>query len=68
MMPRSVTGELAPTLVSVTVPAGATVGEAEIEKLGAGFGEHDVAGFQIAMDDAAAVSFVERVGDFRANF
>jgi hypothetical protein len=41
--------------------------EAEVEELGAGFGEHNVAGFQIAVDDAAAVSFVERVGDFGAN-
>jgi hypothetical protein len=44
------------------------LGEAEIEELGAGFGEHDVAGFQIAVDHPAAVSFVERVGDFRSNF
>ena len=32
------------------------------------FGEHDVAGLQVAVNDAAAVSFVERVGDFGANF
>ena len=44
------------------------LGEAEVEELGAGFGEHDVAGLQIAMDDAAAVSSLERVGDFGANF
>jgi len=42
--------------------------EAEVQELGAGFGEHDVAGLQIAVHDAAAVSFVERVGDFGANF
>ena len=45
--------------------------QAEVEELHlrcivanrAGFGQHDVAGFQIAMDDALAMRLVERVGD-----
>jgi len=43
------------------------LGKAKVEKLGAGLGEHDVAGFEIAMNDAGAVGLVESVGDFRAD-
>src|SRR5579864_3059350 len=43
-------------------------GEAEIEKLGASFGEHNVARFEITMDHAAAVRLVESIGDLRADF
>ena len=37
--------------------------EAEVEQLRAGLRQHDVAGLQIAMDDAVPVRLVERVGD-----
>src|SRR5208283_3654670 len=40
------------------------LGEAKIHQLGSALGQHDVAGLEIAMNDAAAVSFVERVGNF----
>ena len=40
--------------------------EAEVQELGAGFREHHVAGFQVAMNDAAAVGFVERVRNLEA--
>jgi hypothetical protein len=43
-------------------------GEAEVEKLGGGLGEHDVAGFEVAMHDAGAVGFIEGVSDFGADF
>src|SRR4030081_949756 len=41
-------------------------GPTEVHQPCAGFGEHDVARFQIAMDDALAVSFVESIGDLHA--
>ena len=41
--------------------------EAEVHELGAGLGEHDVAGLEVAVDDAGAVRAVERVGDLRAD-
>ena len=44
------------------------LGEAEVQQLGAGFGEHNVPGLQVSVDYARAVSLVERVGDFGANF
>jgi len=37
--------------------------ETEVQELRAGLGEHDIAGFQIAMDHAVAVGGVESVGD-----
>ena len=37
--------------------------EAEVEQLGAGSRQHDVAGLEIAMDDAGTMCLVERVGD-----
>ena len=37
--------------------------EAEVEQLGATLGQHDVAGFQIAMRDALAVRLLQGVGD-----
>ena len=37
--------------------------QAEVEQLRARLRQHDVAGLQIAVDDAAAVRLVERVGD-----
>ena len=40
--------------------------QSKIQKLHAGLGQHDVAGFQIAMHHAAAVRFVECVGDLHA--
>lgn len=46
----------------------AGLGEAEVEKFCAGLGEHDVGRFDIAMNDAAAVGFVEGVGEFGADF
>ena len=44
-----------------------TFGEAKIEKLGAAFGEHDVAGFEVTMHDTVAVRSLEAVSDFGAN-
>src|SRR5207247_10385013 len=38
-------------------------GAAEMEQLGSGWGEHDVAGLEIAVDHAVAVGLVERVRD-----
>jgi hypothetical protein len=66
----SVTGELLATSVSVTAVDGSDggFGEAEVEKLGGGLGEHDVAGFEVAMHDAGAVGFIEGVSDFGADF
>ena len=40
--------------------------QAKVEQLCARLCEHDVAGFQIAMNDAGAVGFVKCVGDFHA--
>ena len=45
---------------------GRDFGQAEIENLGvAAFGDEDVGGFDVAMDDAFCVGGVECVGDFR---
>ena len=44
------------------------LGEAEIEELRAGFGEHDIGRFKITVDYAAVVRFVESIGDFGADF
>jgi hypothetical protein len=41
-------------------------GQAEIQQLGAGFCEHDVAGLEIAVGDAIAVRFIESAGNLRA--
>ena len=48
-------------------PSGGGFGEAEIHQLGSGLGEHDVAGLEIAVDDALAMRLVERVGDLDAD-
>jgi hypothetical protein len=40
--------------------------QAEVEEFRAGFGEHDVAGFETAMDDALPVRDFERGRDLRA--
>ena len=37
--------------------------QAEVEQLRPGLGEHDVAGFQIAMGDAFAMRLVQRIGN-----
>ena len=43
--------------------------QAEIEELGvAAFGDKDIRGLDIAMNDAAGMGGIERVGDFDANF
>ena len=42
--------------------------ETEIEKLDPRLGDHDIVGLEIAMDDAAAMGFIERVGDLCAVF
>ena len=44
------------------------LGQAEVEQFCSALGEHDVAGLQIAMNDAAAMSLVESVGDFDPDF
>jgi hypothetical protein len=41
-------------------------GEAEIEKLGAGFREHDIAGLEVAVRDSAAMGLVQGAGDLGA--
>ena len=41
--------------------------EAEIEQLGARLRQHDIGRFEIAVDDARAVGFVERIGDVNAD-
>src|SRR3989449_8171439 len=43
--------------------ASAQLGEAEVEKLDARFREHDVAGFQVAVDHPLLVGTVQGVGD-----
>ena len=43
-----------------------TLRQPEVEQLGAGLGEHDVAGLEVAVDDAVPVRAVERVGDLHA--
>ena len=49
-------------------PAGsATLRQAEVEELRSRLRQHDVAGLEVAMDDARAVRLVERVGDLRAD-
>ena len=49
----------------VVSPSGARrfFGEPEVEQLHAGLGQHDVAGLQVAMDDAVAMRGVERGRD-----
>ena len=42
------------------------LGQAEIEELRAGFGEHDVRGLEIAMHNPLAMGFVEGVGNLDA--
>ena len=42
-------------------------GEAEVQQFGTGFRQHDVAGLEVAMDDAAAMGFVESIGYFAAD-
>ena len=39
------------------------LGEPEVEQLGAALGQHDVAGLQVAVDDAGAMRLVERRRD-----
>ena len=46
--------------------AGSNFARPEVEELRARRGEHDIAGLEIAMDDALTVRFVERVGDLDA--
>ena len=41
--------------------------QAEVENFCAAFGEHDVAGLEIAMDDAVAMSALEAVANFSAD-
>ena len=43
-------------------------GKPEIEQLGTGPGQHNVAGLEIAMDDAGVMSFIESVSDFDGDF
>ena len=47
----------APSAASTPAPrrAGRALGKPEVEKLGPGLGEHDVAGLQIAMNDPGAM-------------
>src|SRR6202030_339095 len=37
--------------------------QAEVEKLGAGFCEHHIAGLQVTMNDSATVGFVQSISD-----
>ena len=54
------------TCVSVRPASEVHLGEAEIEDLEAVAGDHDVAGLEVAMDDAVGVRFGECVGDLRS--
>ena len=45
---------------------GDRLAKTEVHQLCARFGEHDVAGLQITMDDALTMSFIESIGDFHA--
>ena len=38
--------------------------KAKVQELGSRFGEHDIAGLEVAVNDSVTVSFVESVGDF----
>jgi hypothetical protein len=42
------------------------LGQSKVHELRAGFGQHDVAGFQVAMDDAGLVGFLQTLADFNS--
>ena len=42
------------------------LGQTEIEQLRSRFGDHDVAGLQVAMNDPGAMSLVQRLADLNA--
>jgi hypothetical protein len=52
-------------LTPLPPPARPPRARAEVHQLGAALREHDVAGLEIAVDDAGAVRAIERVGDLR---
>ncbi|MBI4264353.1 MAG: hypothetical protein HY657_08250 [Acidobacteria bacterium] len=61
MVPCAVSPGVVVGSIDRFTPATAGLRQAEVEELGARLRQHDVAGFQIAMDDARAVRLVERV-------
>jgi hypothetical protein len=58
-------GEVVVKLEAGGAPGWGGFGQSEVHELNAGLGQHDVAGFQIAMDDASLVGFLQAFTGFQ---
>src|ERR1019366_1217485 len=56
-----------PTMVPAVVSGLKGLRQAEVHQLGAALGQHDVAGFQIAMDNSLAMGHFQRLANFNSD-